>query len=339
MKKKLLFFAAFMLIMTTTFAQFEIWQEDFETNGNTTFGGSRYTSLADFYDPASDDDYFGRVHGPTEQFYLIDITTGLIANSTVSYVGYNGAFFYAGEDVDDVGATIGNPDGLDTKTITFSNINIAGGTNLNFSGLFARGENDPCGASTYDDPDYIEVYYQIDGGVEMLGMCFNADLECNITGDVTNEPLFWDPNCDGDGGEGVELTNQLAPFSFLIGGTGLLLNLKVVISMDAGSEEIAMDYFRVFSDTTLGISESDLQNNLVLLPNPSNGLVTLKKSASFDLQKATVYDILGKKVKTINLENMNQSKSIDLTEFSSGLYLVNIKAENGIEVTKKLVIK
>ena len=43
------------------FAQDIIWEEDFETCGNTeNCGGTRYTSVNDFHDGTTDDDYFGR---------------------------------------------------------------------------------------------------------------------------------------------------------------------------------------------------------------------------------------------------------------------------------------
>ena len=71
-----------MLILTispnTTYAQctgsFTIFMEDFEDNGNTVNGGAaRYSSPFDFYDTAGDDDYWGRVEGLSEIYYLDNI--------------------------------------------------------------------------------------------------------------------------------------------------------------------------------------------------------------------------------------------------------------------------
>jgi len=233
---------------------FTIFTEDFEDNGNTVNGGSaRYSSPFDFYDSASDDDYWGRVEGSTEAYYLTNVSTGLTANTVVPYSGWNGNFYYAGEDMDDVGASIGNPDGNDIKEILFTNINITDATNMCFSGLFASGENDPCGSSVYDDADYINLYYNIDGGGDVLAMCFNPDLECNIPMDISNEPLHHDPDCNGDGGEGTLLSAAFQEFTFNIPGTGNSLDLRIEIHMDAGSEEVALDYFRIRSDTATPI--------------------------------------------------------------------------------------
>lgn len=263
-------FGCLFLLTATLNGQTIIWTEDFETNGNTINGGDgRYSSPNDFYDSAGDDDYFGRVNGTTEEYYLTDISTGLVANSVNTFGGFNGNFFYSGEDLDDTGASIGNADGNDVKQILFSGINIAGATGLVFKGLFGAGANQVCGSSVYDANDYLEVYYNIDGAGEVLGLCFNPDLECNIPGDITNEPLYHDPNCDGDGGEGNILSSALAEFNFSIAGIGNSIDIRVEVHAESSSEEIAFDFFRLESNTPLPVVldqfEVDNQESQVIL--------------------------------------------------------------------------
>ncbi|MBT8272980.1 MAG: T9SS type A sorting domain-containing protein, partial [Bacteroidia bacterium] len=297
-----------------------------------------YTSMNDFHDGVSDDDYFGRIEGLTEEFFLTNASSGIIANSIVPYSGWNGDFYYAAEDVNDIGGVIGAPDGVDFKDVTFSNIDISNGAGLNFYGLFATGENDPCGSSVYDGTDFVEVYYNVDGGGEVLALCFNADIECNIPADVTNEPLYMDPNCDGDGGEGTLLTSTFAEFTFAI-PDGTSLDLRIRVRMDAGSEEFAFDYFRVEADNLLGLSDTILVNNISLFPNPSNGSVTINKSNDIVLKQLEIYSIIGKKVNSFNLEKMGNSKSFDFEALSSGIYLLKLRSIDGQIVTKKLIIE
>jgi hypothetical protein len=244
MKHTLLFVLSVLLNLPLV-SQTTIWTESFETCGNTVnCGGTRYTSTNDFHDGTSDDDYFGRVRASDEEYFLTDVASGIDANAITNYTGQDGDFFYAAEDVDDVGGAIGSPDAAVFKDVTFATIDISNASGLTFRGLFARGENDACDASTYDGPDFIEVYYEVDGGGEVTALCFNPDLECNIPGDVTNEPLHHDPDCDGDGGEGTLLTNEFAEFTFAI-PEGSDLDIRVRVRMDAASEDIAFDYFRV----------------------------------------------------------------------------------------------
>ena len=241
----------FMLALTfSASAQITIFTEDFETNGNTINGGDgRYTSLNDFHDGVTDDDYFGRVRASDEEYFLTNTASGIDADASNNYIGQSGDFFYAAEDLDDTGGSIGSPNGSTFKDLSITGINITGGTNLAFKGLFARGETDGCGTSTYDTEDFVEIYYEIDGGGEVLALCFNPDLECNVPGDISNEPLHHDPDCDGDGGEGTVLTNTFTEYGFSIMGTGASLNLRIRVRMDAAFEEFAFDLFEVESDT------------------------------------------------------------------------------------------
>ena len=85
--------------------------------------------------------------------------------------------------------------------------------------------------------------------------------------------------------------------------------------------------------------KSHYLNNITISPNPSNGLITLAKPSGLDLEQAVVYNVIGKQVKSINLETMTDSKPIDLSTLASGLYLVNIQTSNGNTITKKLIIK
>ncbi|MEN0005996.1 MAG: T9SS type A sorting domain-containing protein [Bacteroidota bacterium] len=234
--------------LSTISAQVIIWEEDFETCGNTVnCGASRYTSANDFFGGASD--YFGRIRS-NEDFYLTDATNGnKIQITSGGYSGQNGNYYYAAEDLDDTNPLEGNADAQDFKDLTFTGIPIAGGTNLEFRGLFARGETDVCGtASVYDALDFVELYHNVDNAGEVKALCFNADLDCQ--GDTFNEALHHDPNCDGNGSDGVALTHSFATYTFSI-PTGSTLDIRIRVSMDGSSEEFAFDYFRVFSNTPL----------------------------------------------------------------------------------------
>ena len=341
MKLKLLLSAILIIIGLPVSAQctgvFTIFTEDFEDHGNTANGGAgRYTSASDFFGGASD--YFGRINA-NEDFYLTNSTSGNNIAVLTPYLGQNGSYFFAGEDLNDAGPLEGIQDGNPFKEISFTGVNIAGATNMCFSGLFAIGQTNPCGSSNYDSTDYIKVYYTLDGGVEVEALCFYADLECNIPADITNEPLYYDPNCDGDGGEGTLLTNTFAEFTFNVAGTGNVLDLRVEVRMDAGSEEVALDYLRIRSDTeVLGIPEQTLETTVLIYPNPSTGLFELKVSDAMVLRHASIYNILGENIKAFDLANMSGSKILDLTELSSGVYFIKINNHRGESITKKLII-
>ena len=112
MKKIILFLGVAIFVFLPSMAQVIVWEEDFEDHGNTANGGAgRYTSNNDFHGGSSD--YFGRVEGATDDYFLTNASSGEQINSTVSYTNWSGDFFYAAEDLNDVGGTIGNPDGIE----------------------------------------------------------------------------------------------------------------------------------------------------------------------------------------------------------------------------------
>ena len=239
----LLAFTFLLSFPLTINAQTLILEESFETDGN----GTRYTSSNEFFD--SKDDYFGRIYSDTEEYG--DVGSGnvvdIIGNGTSStqngnYTGQEGNFYIGAEDQDDDGG-----DGIDEKSITFE-LDISNASGLTFKGLFAAGNTNDCGGNQYDETDHVRIFYSIDGGAEVEGLCFNNDSECNIPDDTTNEPLHHDPNCDNDGGEGTMLTNEFAEFSFDI-PDGNTLTLRIESHMDSGNEEIAYDWIRVEAQT------------------------------------------------------------------------------------------
>ena len=89
---------------------------------------------------------------------------------------------------------------------------------------------------------------------------------------------------------------------------------------------------------TTGISENFA--NLMIYPNPSNGIVNIEFNNSvnnFDFIK--VLNVLGEEVFEIN--EISENKNITTLDFSNhtkGVYLLKIKTSKGI-INRKLVIE
>jgi len=90
-------------------------------------------------------------------------------------------------------------------------------------------------------------------------------------------------------------------------------------------------------DQVLSVDDQDL-TQVIVSPNPSNGLIKIKTSNANVLTKATVYDVLGKQVTVIDNANLNSNVDMDLTSLSKGVYLVRLALENGSFSTKRLVL-
>lgn len=83
----------------------------------------------------------------------------------------------------------------------------------------------------------------------------------------------------------------------------------------------------------LSVEEFDIEG-LVVYPNPSNGLFTLQNKTNIALSNATVYDINGRHIKTLNLVNMSDSATIDISSVASGMYFISIRSKNSKHIVK-----
>ncbi len=240
MKLKTLLSAVILTIGISESAKaVDILVESFETDGNVGTGDGRYTATSEFNDIAGSNgnDHWGRTD---------DSVGSPVSNVTADYTGFDGTFFWAAEDVND---PQGN--GLNPQTIAINGIDITGYENLVISGLFGAGNENDLGASNYDSADYITVQYEIDGGGLNDGLCFNYEPGSGDSNPVSNEPIGYDADCDGQSeGPTFRLGTALQEFSFNVPETGATMNLFISVAMDSGSEEVAFDNIKVSGDVT-----------------------------------------------------------------------------------------
>lgn len=85
------------------------------------------------------------------------------------------------------------------------------------------------------------------------------------------------------------------------------------------------------------IKENILLNNKVSVsPNPSNGVFKIK--TTLNTGTIEIMNLLGIKIKTIEVKNNISDYEIDLSGFSKGIYLMNINS-NGQKVAKKIILE
>lgn len=89
----------------------------------------------------------------------------------------------------------------------------------------------------------------------------------------------------------------------------------------------------------LGVSENELEAALSLFPNPASDEVNISiNNKTFGAIEITVVNSLGQVLQTIDDSNVSGTMTINVSNYSSGLYFVNIQAD-GVRVSKKLLIK
>lgn len=189
----------FFTISTYSFSQTLFWEDAFENPSTPEIpaGSTRGPSVT-----------FSASGPPaTKYFFRTPGVNGTDISINNAYIGRQGSFLWAAEDVDNAGAQSSH------QNITWSGINISGITNLSFKGLLAS-------ASTSWDYlpgslpiDYAIVEYRIDEGpwTSLLRFLPNnanvttASLALELTGDSLAQ------------GEGPALTPTLTSYSVIIG--------------------------------------------------------------------------------------------------------------------------
>lgn len=208
------------------------WSDSFEDVGapssgirtpeNNTGTGSPFTS------------YFARTNNAG-----INVVTSINGG----YLSGEGSKFWAGENHDEISGAI--VAGSEEQEIVWSSINISGKNNLHFNGLFAANnttaafENTAFG-STHND--YIIVEYNIDGGAYLPLLRFYANN--GVNSGTNNKSLALDTNGDNIG-DATILNSTFQNFEKAIPGTGSVLTLRIRSFMNGGSEEWAIDNFKL----------------------------------------------------------------------------------------------
>jgi Zn-dependent metalloprotease len=144
------------------------------------------------------------------------------------------------------------------------------------------------------------------------------------------------------GTDGGSLTSTWGQSVINLSALGVSANTTVQFRFELGTDGCNgndgwyIDELVIYNcSTTLSVAEGNaIENGVRIFPNPSNGLFTIKKINNIDLSKADVYDINGRLIKTIDLTAMQNEKEIDITNFASGIYFMNLTSKDAKSVFK-----
>ena len=81
----------------------------------------------------------------------------------------------------------------------------------------------------------------------------------------------------------------------------------------------------------------ELNNNILIYPNPSNGIFTIEVDEA--IYKLSIYDYLGKEITAYKISKENEYKFLlDLSNNSKGLYFIHLFTDNDF-LSNKIIIK
>lgn len=95
------------------------------------------------------------------------------------------------------------------------------------------------------------------------------------------------------------------------------------------------DYDNITASTSLlSVGDEKILNAFSISPNPGRNRLNLKLSGLSNSTSLEVFDVLGKKIFTDRLNNL--SKSVDVSKWSNGVYLVRLTTDTGTQ-TKRFI--
>jgi hypothetical protein len=92
-------------------------------------------------------------------------------------------------------------------------------------------------------------------------------------------------------------------------------------------------------EAVLNIPSSDFKSGITLSPNPTSGSISIHNKTNEPIDNLKFYDVIGKLVKSVNVNSTHTKTQLNLEDLNSGIYLVKVTSINGKTTLKKLVIK
>jgi len=319
----------------------------FRNNGNSSFTEVSVASgLADpiqtwsaawgDFDNDGDLDCFVGGYNGTSHKMMRNNNDGTFTDVTAS-TGIS-AFTYTG--IDNVTADFNNDGYIDI----FSNGNILlndGNANMSFT-AYTTGMPPHGPIGDLNNDGFLDVYssriYYNDGNANNWIKINTVGVQSNKNGIgariEVSSPSFTTPQIrDVRSGEGFRFMSSLTSHFGL--GSDTTIN-SITIYWPSGAVDIVNNpsinqSITIVEGSTLSL-QSTLTEDLILYPNPTNGLLNINTTYNLENAIYTVFDLSGKRV----LNSKLSSKTIDVSMLSTGNYFLRIMVD-GLITTQKFI--
>jgi len=197
----------------------------------------------------------------------------------------------------------------------------------NVSGVWTKISSDIIGEAAGDRSGY-NLSLSSDGSIVAIG-AYQNDGNGSSSGHVRifkNISGVWTKiGSDIDG----EATNDYCGYSVSLSSNGSIAAIGAYLNDGNGANS---GHVRVYDLTAILSSDSFVQSNFVIYPNPSNGIINISFENNLQLEKVNIYNQLGQLVKTA------ETNVIHTTELAKGTYYAEVFTNQG-KATKKIIVK
>ena len=188
------------------------------------------------------------------------------------------------------------------------------------------------------DWDLLYVQYSTDLGQNwnLLGTSEDPNWynSSRIAGDGVNNDCY---NCVGGQwtGTNVEMSEYSYDLQPLTDSENIIFRFVFHSDEYVTEEGVVLDNLVIEGNDSLNTTDYELQQ-IVVYPNPSSDIFNIKMSNISDFE-VSVIDITGKLLfKDLN-SNKSSNYSLDMTNFSSGVYFLQIESKNRSKIIKLML--
>jgi hypothetical protein len=181
--------------------------------------------------------------------------------------------------------------------------------------------------STLETGEYLAIQGRevFDPAME-IAMGFSTTVEQETTYTINIDRL-----------EGVNM--EVTPIFLIDNLLNTTTNLKEAPYIFSSGRGIQPDRFIVvFEDRdVLGVEDGSFrESDISLYPNPASDILHLGNPQGISLSEMAIYDLTGRLIKSVSLQDMGTEKFVDIQELSSAIYMVVITSEQG-QIAKQLI--
>ena len=151
-----------------------------------------------------------------------------------------------------------------------------------------------------------------------------GETASELTATTGGTGLMWFTTETGGTGD----VNAPTPNTDTVGSTSYWVASSNNNGCESEREEIV-----VTVEETLGVNDNVMIKGIAIYPNPTHGLLTINNNKGIDMQ-VTIYDINGRVL--VSKSNNDTMTTLDITNFSNGIYLLRIQTELG-DFSKKVI--
>jgi len=106
------------------------------------------------------------------------------------------------------------------------------------------------------------------------------------------------------------------------------------------NQPISMRFYgKRISNKTVGVNEVANKEEIMIYPNPVNGIITIKSKILLNEEtEIKITDVLGKEIKNQKVRTKNEKAQMEISDLKTGIYILNIKNNERV-ITKKIIIQ